>query len=486
MRLEPIPQGLWLRLPRPDGPERCRRNWSRGQVRCVSAGGGFAAKDRDLCQATGLGLGGRPAHCPLAREPGPECEPLPLEIWEVVFALVSPGQLTTLRAVCRGWSARLDAPDAEELWEQAYRAEWRAATAGELSPSNTWRRCFLARWWAHGRWGVRQPTVCTLMGKKAGGGTVTCVALGECGMDSGEGTALSASSDGALFMWRFARAAGLGNTHTVAQQHHRQCQVGDIRCPQRVKQFYGHAGPVWCMWFDANRDVLVSGGYDATLKIWSLSNERCEATLRGHEGWVRSLQVLQAGRIAVSGSADGILKIWNLEERHLLGTKGPPGNDPKHAAECLAAIEEQGILLSGHSFLHHLLRWDLETMEYLESFHGHEDDIYAVHAEGHPSLLASGSKDKTVRVWDARAPAAARCVVTLRGHSGAVLDLKLRGNRIASASMDKTVRMWDLREPQAALATLEGHSEQVHCVDFRDRMVLSGSRDTALKVWSVV
>merc|ERR1719436_1194165 len=120
---------------------------------------------------------------------------------------------------------------------------------------------------------------------------------------------------------------GLNNHGLVAQQHHRQCQG----LSQRVKQFYGHAGPVWCLWFDPDRDLLLSGGYDETVKLWSLSGERCEATLRGHDGWVRSLQVMQGGRVAVSGGSDGILKLWDLETLQCLQSAGPPNGDPRHS-----------------------------------------------------------------------------------------------------------------------------------------------------------
>lgn len=417
-------------------------------------------------------------------------EPLPLEMWEAVFRITTPGSLCVLRAACRVWQQRLDGLPAEAIWEAAYRVEWPGRELYDHSRANLWRSRFLARWWAHGRWGIKSPTVCTLMGKKAHGGTVTCVALapGSCG---GECTALSASDDGSVFLWRFAGApdGGSGHAlasspHAVAQQHHRQCQGVDARCPQRIKQFYGHAGPVWCLWFDPDRDRVLSGGYDQTVKIWSLSGQRCEATLRGHDGWVRSIELLQGGRLVASGGSDGLLKLWSLETMQLLQNRGPPNGDPRHSTDCLANLESQGALLSGHSGVSNLLRWDLESMQCTDSFVGHSDDVYAVHADSASSVVVSGSKDKTVRVWDARCPNG-RCGSILRGHTGAVLDLKLRGNRVASASMDKTVRVWDLREPLAPLATLVGHSAEVHCVDFHDRLILSGSRDTSMKVWAV-
>jgi len=316
------------------------------------------------------------------------------------------------------------------------------------------------------------------------------VALGEFTLDSGEGAAVSSSDDGAIFLWRFARVGGGNNTlagspHAVAMQHHRQCQGGDIRCPQRAKQFYGHAGPVWCLHFSPEQGQLLSGGYDGTIKSWSLQDERCVATLRGHEQWVTALQSMQGGRRVISGGSDGVIKLWDLDSLECSLSVGPPNDNPRHSTSCMALLEQQGVLLSAHAGMPHLLRRDLETMRPRDCCLGHSDDIYAIHADPSSSLLVSGSKDRTVRVWDTRLPAG-KCVGVLRAHTGAVLDLKLQGNRIVSASMDKTVRMWDIREQGAPVATLEGHSAEVHCVDFRDRMVLSGSRDTSLKAWTVI
>jgi len=416
-------------------------------------------------------------------------EPLPEELWEPVFGIVSPGALLAFRAACLAFRKRLDDPNCEPLWRAAYLSEWRDNTSGRRACEQAvelWRHRFLARWWAHELWSTRLPTVSTLMGRKAHGGTVTCLALGECGVDADEGFAVSASDDSSLFLWRFACNGSRKRSGSpgVAQQHHRQSHY-DFRCPQRSKQFHGHAGPVWCLWFNPEQDRVLSGGYDATIKSWSLSNERCEASLRGHGGWVRSLDVMRSGSIVVSGCSDGTLKIWNLESLQCLHTTQSPHNDARHSVECLTAIDEQRTFISCHSGLRHLLRWDIETSQHTESFEGHEADVYAVHADGPSALLVSGSKDRTIKVWDTRTQSSSS-IQTLRAHSAAVLDLKLRGNRIVSASRDKTVRMWDIRLPSVPLATFEGHSAEVYCVDFRDRMVLSGSRDTSLKIWTVV
>ena len=71
---------------------------------------------------------------------------------------------------------------------------------------------------------------------------------------------------------------------------------------------------------------------------------------------------------------------------------------------------------------------------------GHGDDVISVCAlDG--ERLASGSFDKTVRVWDLTTGEAVR---TLTGHGDYVTSVcALDGERLASGSADKTVRVWD-------------------------------------------
>lgn len=76
----------------------------------------------------------------------------------------------------------------------------------------------------------------------------------------------------------------------------------------------------------------------------------------------------------------------------------------------------------------------------LEAFAGHTDEVLAL-AVLDDGRLASGSWDKTVRIWD---PAGRAEPVVLTGHTGGVTALAvLDDGRLASGSVDKTVRIWD-------------------------------------------
>ena len=93
----------------------------------------------------------------------------------------------------------------------------------------------------------------------------------------------------------------------------------------------------------------------------------------------------------------------------------------------------------------------------LQTLEGHTDLVNSVALTPDGRRALSGSKDKTLRLWDLDTGA---CLKTLEGHTDWVHSVALTpdGRRALSGSGDKTLRLWDL-DTGACLKTLEGHTD---------------------------
>ena len=75
-------------------------------------------------------------------------------------------------------------------------------------------------------------------------------------------------------------------------------------------------------------------------------------------------------------------------------------------------------------------------------------------------MLASGSWDRTIKLWDI---STMTCVKTLEGHTDYVSSVAFNGaGMLASGSYDKTIKHWDIFT-MSCVRTLEGHTGGVIC-----------------------
>ena len=118
---------------------------------------------------------------------------------------------------------------------------------------------------------------------------------------------------------------------------------------------------------------------------------------------------------------------------------------------------------------------------------GHTDRVLSLAFKPNSYLLASGSSDNTIRIWDVGDNNNLRHVRTLRGHTDRVYSVAWSpdGRTLASASSDGTVRLWN---PNNGInfAVLRGHKESVRSVAWspNGRRLASGSYDGTVCLWN--
>ena len=177
------------------------------------------------------------------------------------------------------------------------------------------------------------------------------------------------------------------------------------------------------------------------------------------------------------------------------------GHSDAVGSVCLAQREatyqsKQGFLVSGGVDMV-LKRWSLAGitgggsaagLEYLlctHSVRAHDKDINSLACAPNDSLVASGSQDRTIKLWSARDLSP---VAVLTGHKRGVWRVVFSpiDRCLLSASGDKTLRLWSLQD-YTCIRTLQGHGSSVLCCRFVNKgtQVMSGGADGVLKLWTV-
>jgi WD40 repeat protein len=85
---------------------------------------------------------------------------------------------------------------------------------------------------------------------------------------------------------------------------------------------------------------------------------------------------------------------------------------------------------------------DVQTGKLLFRLEGHVGQVNSVCYSRDGSRIASGSSDRTIKVWDA---VTGQELLTLEGHSGSVtcLAFSADGRRLFSLCSSRTLRVWD-------------------------------------------
>ncbi|KAJ6065290.1 G-protein beta WD- 40 repeats containing protein [Penicillium canescens] len=148
------------------------------------------------------------------------------------------------------------------------------------------------------------------------------------------------------------------------------------------------------------------------------------------------------------------------------------------------AFSPDGKQIASGSFDKSIKLWDTVTGDPLKTL-GHSRSVNTVAFSPDSKYIASGSDDKAILLWDT---VTSDLWKTLEGHLDSVSTVAFSpdGKQIASGSLDQTIKLWDTITGDLQ-KTLEGHSDSVKTMAFSpdSKYIASGSSDKTIKLWDI-
>jgi WD40 repeat protein/transcriptional regulator with XRE-family HTH domain len=278
----------------------------------------------------------------------------------------------------------------------------------------------------------------------------------------------------------------------------------DHNHPTRLGPPLPHASGT--MAFSPDGRILASAvANDTTMQLWNLTDPNHPITmgppLAGPTRWIPSVAFSPDGRILAAGSDDWNVWLWDVTTRGLIG----PLKGHQAIVQSVAFSPDSKTLASSGGVNSTVRLWNVTdryhptplgpplTSHPTQTYTGAAPDIYAVAFSPHGNLLASGSADGTVQLWDVTDPAHTTPLVTpfvAERDQIHTLAFSSDGTILATGGKDQAVWLWNLTDPAHPLQlgpSLTGHTNSIEAVTFSpdgNTVASSGVDDTA-RLWHI-
>lgn len=273
----------------------------------------------------------------------------------------------------------------------------------------------------------------------------------------------------------------------------------DVASGKKKRTFDVHTDSVTSVDFSPNGGLVATGSWDKTVRLWKLKSPSWPH-LSQHEDRVYSVSFSPDGKFLATGSRDQTIKIWNRQ--------GQLQNSWQAHQERLydVAFARENAMLASASHDCTVKLWErsgkaiatltdpsLAQKSDLPSNcvrpATHADRVYEVAVDPKGELIATASRDQTVKIWTMQG----KLLHTLTAHEGRVNSVAFSpdGKLLASAGDDQKIILFDRHGEKVRVVTSAGddfgHQSYITDVTFspNGKLLASAGWDNTVKLWRV-
>uniref|UniRef100_A0A671N5M8 Uncharacterized protein n=1 Tax=Sinocyclocheilus anshuiensis TaxID=1608454 RepID=A0A671N5M8_9TELE len=293
---------------------------------------------------------------------------------------------------------------------------------------------------------------------------------------------VTAGSKGVLRVWDSSSARCVF-TQTLPDAPALNTEEGDLdpywACFSLLMKFVGYNDDILDVKFLGKDDThIVVATNSSQLKVFELATNSCQI-LYGHTDTILSIDVFRKGSMFASCAKDKSLRLWKMDLKSGRVHCVAQGSGHSNAVGSVACSRlKKGFLVSGSQDCT-IKMWDLPDplpdvgcepvlMTARLTERAHDKDVNSVTISPNDKLLASGSQDRTAKLWS-----------LVFGVFSSLLWTRSwpRPQRTAPSKSGAFKNS----------AASGGHSRGVWCVQFSpvDQVLATASADGSIKIWSI-